>query len=369
MKLSSLPTKLIFIGCGDIPHISPLYGFAMEHNFQVAASLPPADKLFSEEIPEAIAMSVSAAAPQVAVMYCPNQTGDTAFYVRNAKKLAPQVLLLSSARLTREEAKALDAFGSVAVPVHRDERAFSDFRMQLVLLIRNARIAGCVASLGMKGTWSCFPQAVRSEMEQVRGGIGTIKAIAIGASAGGTEALSRLLPRFPKDFPCTLVVQHMPKDFTGLFAAGLDKKCAAEVREAVDGDVLAPGLVLIAPGDRHMTVERRGGDYFVRLSDGEKVSGHRPSVDALFSSAADALGGKAIGVILTGMGADGAEGLLRMKNAGARTIGQDAATSAVYGMPRAAYVKGAVMAQMPLDRIADELAKAIGTTAGRADES
>ena len=369
MKLSSLPTKLLFIGCEDIPHIAPLYGFAREHNFQVAASLPPTDQLFSGEIPEAVAAGISAAAPQIAVMYCPNQMGDMAFYIRSAKKLAPQVLLISGGRLAKEEVKALDAFGSVTLPVHRDERAFGDFRMQLVLMIRNARIAACVASLGMKGTWNCFPQAVRSEMEQVRGGLGAIRAIAIGASAGGTEALSRLLPRFPKDFPCVLVVQHMPKDFTGLFAAGLDRKCAAEVREAADGDALAPGLVLIAPGDRHMTVERRGGDYFVRLSDGEKVSGHRPSVDALFSSAASVLGGRAIGVILTGMGADGAEGLLRMKNAGARTIGQDAATSTVYGMPRAAYIKGAVAVQLPLDRIADELAKSIGTTAGSANES
>ncbi|MDD3060793.1 MAG: chemotaxis response regulator protein-glutamate methylesterase, partial [Sulfurimonas sp.] len=179
----------------------------------------------------------------------------------------------------------------------------------------------------------------------------TNKILAIGASTGGTEALKEVLMGLPRNGAGTIVVQHMPSNFTGPFAERLNSLCAMEVREARNGDSITPGVVLIAPGDYHMVVRRSGARYYVEIGSGEKVSGHRPSVDVLFNSVAKIAGSNAIGVILTGMGADGARGLLAMRNAGANTIGQDEESCVVYGMPKVAYELGAVMKQLPLHKI------------------
>jgi two-component system chemotaxis response regulator CheB len=180
----------------------------------------------------------------------------------------------------------------------------------------------------------------------------THKILAIGASTGGTEALKEVLMGLPRNAPGTVVVQHMPANFTGPFAERLNSLCAMEVREARNGDSITPGLVLIAPGDYHMVVRRSGARYYVEIGSGEKVSGHRPSVDVLFNSVAKIAGTNAIGVILTGMGGDGARGLLSMRNAGAKTIGQDEASCVVYGMPKVAYEMGGVEKQLPLSLVA-----------------
>jgi len=180
----------------------------------------------------------------------------------------------------------------------------------------------------------------------------TNKILAIGASTGGTEALKDVLMGLPRNAPGTIVVQHMPANFTGPFAERLNSLCAMEVREARNGDSITPGLVLIAPGDYHMVVRRSGARYYVEIGSGEKVSGHRPSADVLLNSVAKIAGANAIGVILTGMGGDGAKGLLAMRNAGARTIGQDESSCVVYGMPKVAYELGAVENQLPLSKIA-----------------
>ncbi len=184
---------------------------------------------------------------------------------------------------------------------------------------------------------------------------GTDKIIGIGASTGGTVALRRMLQTFPADMPGTVVVQHMPPTFTKLFADKLNEVCDVEVREAADGDRIIRGSVLIAPGDLHMRVKRSGGRYVVAVSGGEKVSGHRPSVDVLFSSMAEQAGANSIGVILTGMGSDGAEGLLAMRSAGARTLGQDEQSSVIYGMPHVAFDIGAVEKQSPLHLMTDNI--------------
>lgn len=181
----------------------------------------------------------------------------------------------------------------------------------------------------------------------------THKILAIGASTGGTEALKDVLMGLPRNAPGTVIVQHMPSNFTGPFAERLNSLCAMEVREARNGDTIAPGLVLIAPGDYHMVVRRSGARYYVEIGSGEKVSGHRPSADVLLNSVAKIAGANAIGVILTGMGGDGARGLLAMRNAGARTLGQDEASCIVYGMPKVAYEIGAVEKQLPLQFIAN----------------
>lgn len=181
----------------------------------------------------------------------------------------------------------------------------------------------------------------------------TNKILAIGASTGGTEALKDVLMGLPRNAPGTIIVQHMPANFTGPFAERLNGLCAMEVREAKNGDSITPGVALIAPGDYHMVVRRSGARYYVEIGSGEKVSGHRPSADVLLNSVAKIAGSNAIGVILTGMGGDGARGLLAMRNAGAKTIGQDEASCVVYGMPKVAYDIGAVERQLPLQLIAN----------------
>ncbi|HKW64162.1 MAG TPA: chemotaxis response regulator protein-glutamate methylesterase [Candidatus Acidoferrum sp.] len=177
------------------------------------------------------------------------------------------------------------------------------------------------------------------------------KMIAIGASTGGTEALLHLFERMPEDCPGIVAVQHMPEGFTAAFARRLNDNCAIEVREAADGDQLVPGRAYIAPGNRHTYVRRMGPTYFLEVRDGDLVSRHRPSVNVLFRSVAQAAGANALGVLLTGMGEDGADGLLEMKRTGAFTIAQDEATCVVFGMPREAILLGAVEEVLPLHRI------------------
>jgi len=175
--------------------------------------------------------------------------------------------------------------------------------------------------------------------------------VVIGASTGGTEALREILTALPATAPGIVIVQHMPEGFTAAFARRLDALAAVRVAEAADGDRVLPGHALVAPGNRHVRLVRDGAAVRVALVDGPPVNQHRPSVDVLFASAAAALGPNAVGVLLTGMGRDGAEGLLALRRAGARTIAQDEATSVVWGMPREAIALGAAERVLPLDHI------------------
>jgi two-component system chemotaxis response regulator CheB len=176
--------------------------------------------------------------------------------------------------------------------------------------------------------------------------------IAVGASTGGTEALRVFLAALPEDCPPVVIVQHMPEVFTRAFADRLNEECGIEVQEAQDGDRLQTGQALIAPGNRHMLVNRSGEELVVQITDGPLVSRHRPSVDVLFRSVAISVGSKAVGVIMTGMGDDGAQGLCEMKEAGATTIAQDESSCIVFGMPREAIARGAVDIIVPLQEIA-----------------
>jgi len=194
----------------------------------------------------------------------------------------------------------------------------------------------------------------------------TERIIAIGASTGGVEALREVICALPPDAPAVLITQHMPEQFTKSFATRLDSICKVKVQEAVDGQRVLPGHVYLAPGNFHLSLARTGANYLCRVHDGPPVSGHRPSVDVLFESVARVAGQNAVGVILTGMGRDGAAGLLSMRKAGARTIGQDEASCVVYGMPRVAYEAGGVERQLPLSAICSGLVEAVGTETIRA---
>ncbi len=180
------------------------------------------------------------------------------------------------------------------------------------------------------------------------------RLVAIGSSTGGVEALLTILSRFPANCPPTLITQHMPPAFTTRFADRLNRQCAPEIAEASDDAEILPGHVYLAPGNAHLELVRQGG-LRCRLTDAEKVNGHRPSVDVLFKSMARVTGAKSLGVILTGMGRDGAQGLLAMRKAGATTLGQDENSCVVYGMPKAAFEAGAVGQQLGLEKIADRI--------------
>jgi two-component system chemotaxis response regulator CheB len=183
------------------------------------------------------------------------------------------------------------------------------------------------------------------------------KIIAIGASTGGTEALRAFLQAMPPHCPGIVIVQHMPEMFTRAFADRLNKDCTIEIKEAADGDRIFPGRALIAPGNHHLLVRKSGFACIAHVTDGPLVSRHRPSVDVLFRSVAKSLGSHSVGVIMTGMGNDGAQGLLEMRNSGAQTIAQDESSCVVFGMPKEAIARGAAIAVVPLKRIAETALK------------
>jgi two-component system chemotaxis response regulator CheB len=190
------------------------------------------------------------------------------------------------------------------------------------------------------------------------------RLIVMGASTGGTEALRAILSMLPDDVPGIVAVQHMPAPFTAAFAARLSKECRIAVKEAEEGDVVRVGTALIAPGGRHTSVERRARALVLTLSDGEPVSQHRPSVDVLFRSAAIAAGARALGVLLTGMGTDGADGMVALRRAGASTLAQDEASCVIFGMPRAAILREAVSAVVSLDRMPEAILECVGRAKG-----
>lgn len=183
----------------------------------------------------------------------------------------------------------------------------------------------------------------------------TRQIVAIGASTGGTEAIKEILSRYPINCPGTLIAQHMPEVFTRSFAKRLDDTCPANVKEAEDGDEVQPGKVLLAPGSKHMVLRRDGSSYRVRVKDGPYINYQKPSVDVLFQSVAKYAGKNAVGVILTGMGADGARGLKTMRDTGANTIAQDEKSCVVFGMPRVAINMGAVAYVLPLQDISEKI--------------
>ncbi len=213
-------------------------------------------------------------------------------------------------------------------------------------LVDKVKAAAMVRLDRLKSQGPLPPAAPTSAMTRT-----TNQIIAIGTSTGGTEALRRILPAFPRSSPGILVVQHMPEHFTRSFANSLNRGSDLDVHEAEDGESVVPGKVLIAPGSSHLLLRRSGANYLARVKDGPLVSRHRPSVDVLFKSVAGVAGANAIGVIMTGMGSEGAAGLKEMRDAGAATISQDEATCVVYGMPKRAVEEGGVQETVPLDEI------------------
>lgn len=251
------------------------------------------------------------------------------------------VSALSSAVFDAMNAGAIDFVGKPNMSSKASVESFIYDLISKVKIAANAKIQGRINS-------------VANQIDTSKGA-NPNKIIALGASTGGTEAIYSIIKQLPKDVPGIVIVQHIPPNFSRMFAERLNTTTNLEVKEAKTGDYLEKGKVLIAPGDQHMVIKKIGERYKVECFYGEKVNGHCPSVDVLFESVAKEAGKNAIGVILTGMGYDGAKGLLSMRRNGARTIGQDEKSSVVYGMPKVAYNIGGVEKQVSLEGIAHKM--------------
>jgi len=278
-------------------------------------------------------------------------------FLRKLMKHHPLPVIIVSS-LTKSSSKlALQAIESGAVEVlSKPGSAYSvgELSRELSHKIRAAAAARRpVARAASAPVQSRPPRSTSDSVPALE--ITTNKIIAIGASTGGTEAIKEVLTRFPTNPPGIVIVQHMPPKFTTAYAERLNTMCPFEVKEAEDGDAVYSGRALLAPGNYHMVLRRSGARYYVNVKDGPMVHHQRPAVDILFKSVARVAGKNAVGVLLTGMGADGAEGLLSMKENGAYTVTQDEDTCVVYGMPREACRMDASMKSLPIQNIADEV--------------
>ncbi len=259
------------------------------------------------------------------------------------RRLLPQysipVIVISTVSEAVFDALNAGAVDFIQKPEVQSPKSVESFLLDITSKIKVAAKAKIVANTSVAA--NILPKLSTS----------TNKIIAIGASTGGTEAIFSILSKLPAEMPGILVVQHIPSVFSKMFAERLNNQTKLKVKEAETGDWLEQGRVLIAPGDKHMRIKRVGEKIKVETFQGEKVNGHCPSVDIMFESVAKETGSNAVGIILTGMGYDGARGLLTMRRKGARTIGQDEKSSIVFGMPRVAYEIGAVEKQTSLDKI------------------
>lgn len=275
-------------------------------------------------------------------------------FLRKLMAERPTPVVICSTLTERGAATTIEALSAGAVEIITKPKVglkgfLSDSSALLIRAVKAAARARVKAAADPGGPREPNrPRAPASAMVQT-----TDHVVALGTSTGGTQALQAVLTRLPEDCPGIVVVQHMPEKFTAAFAERLNKLCLCEVKEAENGDRVRPGRVLIAQGGKHMQLRRSGAQYHVNVLDGPPVNRHKPSVDVLFRSVAEAAGKNAVGVIMTGMGDDGARGLLMMREAGARTAAQDEASSVVFGMPKEAIARGGAGQVLALGDIAD----------------
>lgn len=290
----------------------------------------------------------------------PNMDGIS--FLEKLMRLRPMPVVMISTLTAAGADATLRALELGAVDFHQKPTRADKFSEEAAV-IREKVLAAAAVRLG-SGPSSSSKSKDGGVIKTPVGFVPGSRLIAIGSSTGGVEALHVLLSRFPANCPPTVITQHMPEHFTGAFATRLDQKIEPRVREATDNAAVEPGTVLIAPGGgQHMRVVRTGGRWQCRLIAGPPISGHRPSVDCLFESVAESAGRQAVGVILTGMGADGAKGMKMMHDQGAKTIGQSQASCVVYGMPRMAKEMGGVDEELPLERIAEAIFRNCQTSA------
>jgi two-component system chemotaxis response regulator CheB len=293
--------------------------------------------------------------PEVVTLDIEMPRMDGLTFLKKLMKYYPLPVIIVSSLTPKGSKLALEAMEIGAVDVIAKpggSYSIGDMSDMLAEKIRVASVANILRRFDYQ-TDSDKPEPIRALAET------THKVIAMGASTGGTEALREVLTKMPPNSPGIIVVQHMPANFTTAFAERLNSLCQVTVKEAVDNDSVTPGTALIAPGNYHMLLRRSGARYYVEVKDGPRVHHQRPSVDILFKATAKYAGPNSIGVIMTGMGADGAEGLLEMKQAGAKTIAQDEKTCVVFGMPKEAIKLGAADKVVPLGQVANEILRMV----------
>ncbi len=276
-------------------------------------------------------------------------------FLRQLMKFYPMPVIMVSALTEKNSRLTLEALAAGAVDVVLKPKA--DVRTGLLNMMADLRSKIKAAAQIHPVKFSSRLQTKRTPSEKIFTAAPTEdeRIIAIGASTGGIQAIRSLLRNFPPNAPGTVIVQHLPVGFTRQFADQLNASLPLSVKEAVTGDVVRPGHVFIAPGDYHMQVVRIGGEYRLICRKGERVNGHRPSVEVLFRSVARHAGAHAVGILLTGMGNDGAEGMVHLRKSGALTIAQDKKTSVVWGMPKEAYVRGGASYLLPLQEIPQKI--------------
>jgi two-component system chemotaxis response regulator CheB len=299
-------------------------------------------------------------APDVITLDVEMPRMDGLAFLENLMRLHPLPVVMISSLTERGadttlQALALGAVDFVSKPkldVARGLQAYADEIIAKVKMAARSRVRTLARPSAPRITLDAVAPAAVPRAIQFRT---TDRLIAIGASAGGTEALRVVLEGMPADAPAVVMTQHLPATFSTPFAERLDRHSAMSVREASDGEAVLPGHAYLPPGGKHLRIIRDGARWRCRVDDGPAVNRHKPAVDVLFRSVAESAGANAIGAILTGMGDDGARGLLELRNAGAPTLVQDEATSVVWGMPGAAYKLGATEEMVPLERIAERL--------------
>jgi len=332
---------------------------------EIIGSAPDLEVIGAVSDPYKAAESMRTALPDVMFLDIEMPRMDGLTFLRKIMAQRPMPVVICST-LTEEGSaaflKALEAGAveAIAKPKVATAEALAEARLRICDVARAAAHARI-------GTRRRIAQPVNAEQKltadailpavHTRTVVQTEPIVAIGASTGGTEAIAKVLAPLPRQCPGMVIVQHMPEGFTSAFARRLDGICAITVREAKHGDQVAPGTALIAPGNLHLIIERVGRRYRVIVRDGPHVARHRPSVDVLFRSAAQSSGGNALGVILTGMGDDGARGMHEMRTAGAKTVAQDEASCVVFGMPKEAIARGGAMKVLGLAEITREIAQ------------
>jgi two-component system chemotaxis response regulator CheB len=282
-------------------------------------------------------------------------------FLRQIMATAPIPTVICSTLTEKGSAIALEALAAGAVAVVAKPRLglkqfLEDSRRELVQTLKSAakarpRAQGAALARPAGTAGSAATPAQRAPMAGLHA-LAMNKPVVIGSSTGGTQALELVLTALPADSPGVAIVQHMPEKFTAMYAQRLNGLCAVDVREARDGDRLERGVVLIAPGGKHLQLRKAGGQYFAKVVDGPPVNRHKPSVDVLFRSVADCAGRDVLAILLTGMGDDGARGMKQLHDLGARTLAQDEATCVVFGMPKEAIALGAVDEVMPIGQVA-----------------
>ena len=307
--------------------------------------------------------------PDVIILDLEMPVMDGMTFLKNLMKTTPIPVIICSSITPQGSAKAIEALEAGAVDViQKPNIGTKEFLEESKIRIQDAIRGACsvrvrkkeIPEIKARPKYTADVILSRGEGRPVSFGARTGKIVVIGASTGGTEALRVFLEVLPAEIPPILIVQHMPKHFTRAFADRLNKLCVPHISEATNGIKAERGCVYIAPGDEHMLLKKQGGDYMIQVTSGPMVSRHRPSVDVLFRSASRYAGANALGIIMTGMGDDGAQGMLEMKEAGSFNIAQDEKSCVVFGMPREAIKLNAADLILPLEQIAPKMLEKIG---------